>query len=253
MKLPLAYILLLFAGRATAQRFTGLVMGDVTRTPLAYAKISSGSVVAISGPDGLFTLTGIRLADSIRITGIGYLPYAFKPASVNRNDTVVIYLRPTGYALKQVNIKAKRDARADSLRLRKEFAAAFAYKAPKVTDALINKHYEIQGYNDFITSYNNTSNIVGFDVISVIGLFSKKKDNKSRLQKILIKEEAANYIDQAFSKQKVSGITGLKGDSLYTFMDKYRPTSSQLHSMNDYEMVTYIKKSYSEFMSKVKD
>ena len=253
MKLLLICILLLFTAPVSAQRFTGLVMGDVTRTPLAYAKITSGSVVAISGPDGVFTLTGIRVTDSIRVSSMGYLPYAFKPASINRKDTVVVYLQPTGYALKQVNIKGKRDAKADSARLRKEFSSAFNYKAPTLTDALINKHYEIQKYNDFITSYNNTSAIVGVDVLSVIGLLSKKKENKSRLQKILIKEEAANYIDQAFSRQKVMDITGLKGDSLQTFMDKYRPTIAQLRKMSDYQLFSYIKKKHAEFIGKVKD
>ena len=237
----------MLAGQVNAQRLTGMLMGDVSRLPLAYAKVTSGSTTVISGPNGIFTLTGIRVSDSIRITCAGYLPYAFKPASVNRKDTLIIYLQPTGYSLKQVNIKAKRDARSDSLRLRKEFGSVFNYKAPTFSDALINKHYEIVGYNDFITSYNNTSAIVGVNVLSVINLLSKKKAPKSRLQQILIKEEIADYSARAFSGDKVTAATGLKADSLKTFMDKYRPDNSQLRAMSDYEVISYIKKCYAEF------
>jgi hypothetical protein len=247
MKLTTTALLLLITCNVCAQRLTGLLMGDVTRMPLAYAKVTSGTTETLSGPDGIFTLKGIRFTDSIRITCAGYEYHAFKPASVNRKDTLVIYLLPIAYALKEVNIKAKRDARADSLRLRKEFASVFAYRAPKLTDALINKHYDILKYNDFITSYNNTSDIVGFNVLSVISMLSKKKEATSHLQQILLKEEANNYQAQVFSRDKVIELTGLKGDSLQTFMDKYRPTWSQLHKMSQYELIAYIKKSYSEF------
>jgi hypothetical protein len=63
-----------------------------------------------------------------------------------------------------------------------------------------------------------------------------------------VQDEANNYVDQRFSKQNITAVTGMKGDSLVNFIMMYRPTIDQTKKMNDYQMVLYIKKSYAEFL-----
>jgi hypothetical protein len=251
MKVILLFILLLFSRQTQAQQLTGMLMGEFTRMPLVNAKITAGNNAVLSNPSGVFIINIPPHTDSIRITAAGYTPYAFRPGSTNRADTLVIYIKPIAYALKQVNIKANRNFKADSLRLRKEFGAVFAYKAPKVTDALYKRPVPNPDIpDDHITSQRNATSIVGVDLLSVASLLSKKKNKTSHLQSILLQQEANNYADQLFSKQKVTLITGLQGDSLRNFMEQYRPTGIQLKKMTDYELVIYIKESYIKFKAK---
>jgi hypothetical protein len=248
MKVIVTLIIILFASPAMGQQLKGLLLGDFTRMPIVNAKVTAGKNAVLSNPSGVFNISIPPHTDSIRITAAGYQPYAFKPTGGNGKDTLVIYLNPVAYALKQVSIKGKRNLKADSVRLRKEFGAVFNYKGPTLGNIFYNRPMPNMNIpDDHITAPNNATSIIGFDLLSVASLLSKKKDKTTHLQNVLLKEEASNYTDQVFSRQKVSNLTNLKGDSLQKFMDKYRPDISRLRKMTDYELVTYIKKSYAEF------
>lgn len=96
---------------------------------------------------------------------------------------------------------------------------------------------------------NSTASIVSVNLLSLVSLLSKKSnDPTSKLQQTLLKDEETAYVDRMFSKQKITTLTSLKGDSLLDFMDDYRPTIKQAKEMTDYEMMLYIKKSYAEFI-----
>ncbi len=59
--------------------------------------------------------------------------------------------------------------------------------------------------------------------------------------------EEDKYIDRTFNRDLVTKITGLKGDSLTTYMRRYRPSYEQLHGMNDYTYFSYIKNTVRRF------
>lgn len=44
----------------------------------------------------------------------------------------------------------------------------------------------------------------------------------------------------------------MQGDSLQDFMDTYRPIITRLKQMNDYDLIIYIKESYTEFIKTYK-
>lgn len=247
MKLNITLLLLLVAATASAQEFTGLLMGELTRMPLAHAAVSSGEHVVLSNPYGVFTIEH-KSGDSIRISCAGYDYYSLMPKANSRTDTLVIYLRPKLYALNEVTIRAKRDFKADSINNRKMFANVFAYKGITIGDVMIHRDPYYYVYPNYIDAPNNLTQIVGFDVLRLASLLSKKKDKTTKLKRTLLKNEADNYIDQRFGKNKVAEVTTLKGDSLRTFMDRYRPGTEQLKKMTDYEIVTYIKKCYTQFV-----
>lgn len=50
------------------------------------------------------------------------------------------------------------------------------------------------------------------------------------------------YIDFVFNEKLVSRVTGLRGDSVQAYMQMFRPTYDQLHSMSDYAYYNYIKR-----------
>lgn len=249
MKLTVAFAFILFSSNAFAQRLTGILLGEVTRLPLAHATIATGGTTTLSNAYGIFTINA-KTADSVRISCAGYTYYAFKPAKINTRDTIIIYLKPVAYNLAEVKIKANRDFKAESLRMRKDFASVYAYKAPKVTDAVnrINPYLDIP--YDYINARNSTVSLVGLDVLKLVSFFNKKKDRTNKLQQTLLKQESENYMLSIFSTEKVQAVTGLKGDSLQRFMSRYRPGMAQLRKMTDYELVTYIKRCYSEFAGK---
>lgn len=247
MKLTATFLLLLLGAAASAQKLTGLLMGELTRMPLAHAAITTGDQVVLSSPYGIFTISH-KPGDSVRISCAGYDNYSFMPKPGRRADTMVIYLQPKSYALNEVTVRAKRDFKADSINTRKMFANVFAYKGTSLGDVMIKRDPGLYVPSNYIDAPNNTTQIVGFDVLRLVSFLSKKKDKTIKLRKTLLQAETNNYIDHHFSPEKVADITGLKGDSLRTFMERYRPSAATLKKMTDYEVVNYIKKCYAEFV-----
>jgi len=247
MKMRLIVLLLLLTDGAHAQRITGLLMSELTRIPLAHATITAGGNTAQTSSNGLFSIVVGNQVDSIRIYYAGYKYYSFKPTVKSRADTLVVYLSPSTFALKEVAIRSTRNTKADSLHNRKEFSSVFAYKGRHLSDVMVNVDPYVYVPDDYITAHNSTASIVGFDVLRLISLFSKK-DQTTHLQKQMLQDEANNYVDHQFSKQKVVAITALKGDSLQSFMVRFRPGIGQVKKMNDYELIAYIKKCYAEFV-----
>ena len=89
---------------------------------------------------------------------------------------------------------------------------------------------------------------MSINLLSVIDMLNKNKAPQSKLQKVLLKDEQDDYVDRFFSPERVSSITNLKGDSLQNFMNQYHPDIKKVKKMSDYDMVTYIKKSYADYL-----
>jgi hypothetical protein len=61
--------------------------------------------------------------------------------------------------------------------------------------------------------------------------------------------EKEKYVDFTFNPKLVTNMTGLTGDSLASYMRRFRPTYEQLQGMNDYTFFTYIKSSVHRYRS----
>ncbi|GAB2695749.1 hypothetical protein GCM10027037_19450 [Mucilaginibacter koreensis] len=215
--------------------------------PIANAGLSSANTKTFSDVNGRFTLYQIKPGDTVNITHPNYQPYYYTVKSKSFKDTLVLYLTSYSMILRPVIINGKRDFKKDSVRNRKEFASVFNYKAPTIKDAFITRSPYAYKPPNYIDAPNNTTSLVSVNLLSVVSLLGKHKAPKSRLQKNLIRDEQVAAVDQSFSRSRVSAITGLKGDSLQLFMEKYRPSLGQVHQMNDYELMLYIKNSYTDF------
>jgi hypothetical protein len=247
LKLTLTVILMLLSINLFAQRIKGIVIDKTTYLPVSNAFISTQASKSISNQEGKFVIANVKPGDTLRISSIGYKPFRLV-VSFLKFDTLRCYVDPDATILSEVKIRARRNAKADSLRNRREFASAFAYHGTTIKDAFItHSPYDAYIPYDYITSPHSAATILSVNLLSVIDMLGKNKAPQSKLQKILLKDEEDDYVDRFFSPEKVSSLTNLKGDSLQNFMNQYHPDIKKVKKMSDYDMVSYIKKSYAEY------
>lgn len=253
MSLKLSILLLQMASCSAlyAQQISGRVVDRNTLLPIPHTTISTPKQIAFTSAKGLFTVYDLRRGDTIKITRVGYKSH-FLVYSLKVTDTIPVYLEQSITSLKSVVIIGKRPSNADSIKLRKEFAPVFNYKGTAFKDVFMPNSSYVKPYNDFITSTHSTATLLSVNLLQVIDWLGKSK-TPSKLQQTLLRDEQINYAEQVFSRQKVVELTNLKGDSLRTFMDKYRPSAAVAHTMSDYEMLIYIKKCYREFVQQDTD
>ncbi|RZK20647.1 MAG: hypothetical protein EOO86_03730 [Pedobacter sp.] len=232
------------------QQINGQLLDHISKLPIENAVITYGNKVNITSSTGKFSFSKNASVQLIKIKKLGYEDYEL---NLNQNfKDLVIMLKSTVYNLNDVTIYAKRDYLKDSLQIREDFAKVFAYKVPTIKDVLVEKGLRYPTFGSNLVS-NSTSSIVSLDVLKTVGLLGKNKSSISKLKKVQLQDEEANYINHRFSPEKISSITKLEDDSLKSFIDKYRPSSIEIRQMNDYEILIYVKKSFTEFVKPNKD
>jgi hypothetical protein len=82
---------------------------------------------------------------------------------------------------------------------------------------------------------------------AIIARFDKKYQQQIQAREHIAKWQEEKYIDQQFSEKKLGAITGLKGDSLKTFITTYRPSYNMLRTLSAYELQLYIKLCLNEY------
>lgn len=245
MKYITIVLFLIPAFPALAQQINIIVADRSTRKPITSAIVKSENNVIYTNRQGACYIKST--ADTALITYMGYKPYHLAYNSKISTDTIRVYLEQVSIQLKDVKIGATRNFKADSLKSRRMFSSVYNYKAPGVMNAFTQKASLAYVPSNNINALNNTTSIMGINVLQVIGLLTKNKNTITKLQKTMVKDEEGSYINRRFSKQKVEAITSLKGDSLQNFMLKYRPSIAEIKTMADYDLIIYIKKHYTEF------
>ena len=244
-RLKLIFILLALSTSVTAQELKGVVRDVLSRLPIANAQVITLKATILTNNKGEFILSKVKLGDPIAIRIMGY---ETKELTINKlTDTLRVYLMQDAISLKEVQIKSKRNYTLDSLAIRKEYASSFVYKGPSISDMFIEKVIWPDDYVPSFTNTRSTASMVSLDFLQIVSLFGKKKVQKTRLKQTLLRDEELNYMDYAFSKDKVKLLTGLGGEQLLTFMNRYRPSALTVKKMTGYELTIYIKKSYQEF------
>ncbi|MGO3109483.1 MAG: carboxypeptidase-like regulatory domain-containing protein [Sphingobacterium sp.] len=245
MRLLVSVFFVYLSNQVFAQQLTGLVVDQTTNSPIINAKVMTSSHGTFTSATGGFSLDNVPFGDTITVSHMGYQTYYVERRNSTKSDTMLIILESTPIALQEVIITGTRNYTQDSLNRRKEYAAVFADKSPRFKDIFISKSANTSSrYSPF---QNSTASLVSVNLLSVIGLLTKNKRPVSRLQKRLLKEEEYNYVDRVFSKGKVQSLTPLRGDSLQSFINEYRPSIEELEHMTDYDLILHIKESYKEF------
>ena len=244
--MKLFFVLLIGCSTAiSAQDLKGVVKDVTSRLPIANAKVITSKATILTNNEGKFIVANFKPGDYLAIRIMGY---ETTELTINKlTDTLRIYLKQDPIALQEVMINGKRNYKFDSLAIRKEYAKAFSYKGPSISDMFIGRDPNYDSPFGF-TNPKSTASLVSLNVLQVLGLFGKKQVQNTRLKQTLLREERLNYVDEVFSKNKVKSLTGLEGKQRDEFMDLYRPSIVTLKKMTGYELTIYIKKSYEEFL-----
>lgn len=245
--LQLLLLLLFIANLSSAQDLRGTIKDKHSSDILIGVSIKVASRSTYSDGYGKFILLGIKPGDTITFSSIGYREEKYIVGN-NNLDHLVIHMEQTTILLDEVMINPLRNYKADSLKFREEFAKTFNYSKPKFKDIFITKNYSSNVPRHPNQASNSTASLISVDVLSVISMLGKKRNPQSKLQHKLIKKEEEQYLDNTFSKRMVQNLTDLKGDSLQTFMQLYRPNIDTARYMSDYDIILYIKKSYQEYI-----
>jgi len=80
---------------------------------------------------------------------------------------------------------------------------------------------------------------------------STEAKQRERLQKRLQREEQDYYVDFRYNKDYVAKITHLQGDSLKTFMKKYRPSYDYCRKAAMVDILVYINDCYKQYVKPV--
>ncbi|WP_290797001.1 carboxypeptidase-like regulatory domain-containing protein [Flavihumibacter sp. UBA7668] len=174
------------------------------------------TVVSKSGRYNIPAAEGNRIV----FTAIGYEPDTLK---------VEFHMFVTGYdiSLKQrynllkTVVVTERDYQTDSLERREAYRHILDDPLPG------------------ITGRNTPSSGFGV-VLSPASFFSSKSKQERELKKKLLYNEKVAYVDFKFSRSFVQRYTGLKGDSLQTFLLRFRPSYEFCRQSNQEDMINYI-------------
>ena len=229
------FILLVFCcATVKAQVISGKIVSDSTNLPVAARLFTHSGYQTATDAAGSFNLQVKGADDTIKVFAIGYQTLIF-PVKAPLPRYIVLRVKTALVNLKEVTVKAERNHQKDSIDRRAEYSKVFNYQPTKLKDA-------------FVAPPSNVPfTFVSIDLLRVISALTRNSDPKYKLQKVLQRDEQGDYIATRFNRSLVSRVTGLKGDSLQTYMDKYYPKIDWVKKASDYDILLYIKEKASDF------
>lgn len=217
------------SGSFAQVKISGRVFDISGKVPLeAVSVLSSSGNGTVSDSDGRYTIV-LNEQDSI------WFSYLTKPTNKylvrtipnKENFEIALHVYPT--TLKEIRFTPK-NYRMDSIQNRQEYAKAFNFRKPGIETSI------------------NPGGGVGMDINSLISMFQFRKNRRMlAFQERLLREEADAFIDHRFNRALVIRLTGLRGDELNTFMERYRPNIEFTQNTSDYDFQAYIKRSFQQY------
>jgi len=233
MKYLLLALILVSDITAFGQKISGIVIDKSSREPVAGALVSTGEKTVRTDKLGEFEINESYPADSLKISALGYKTLII--AISKTNEFITINLEPKITNLNEVTIYGDKSFKKDSLANRQDFARQFNYKGPRVIDAFTGGGNYVPGQ------------LISINMLLLVQALTKKSTPEYKFNKILLRDEHEQYVDEHFNRGKVSRITNLRGDTLLTFLVKYRPDYEFVLKATDYDMDVYIKDCYKKF------
>jgi len=168
--------------------------------------------------------------DSIWFSYLGRPTPKYPITSIGNLQNFEISLHVNTELLKEVRVMPP-SYRRDSIENRQDYAKAFNFQKPGIGSSL---------------SVNQGS--VGLDLDQFINMFNFRRNRRMlAFQKRLLEEEEIHFIDHRFSRVLIIKLTGLKGEELNQFIERYRPEAEFVRFATDYELQEYIKVSYRHY------
>lgn len=198
----------------------------------ASVKNITNSKISISDMGGNYKIPA-SIGDKIIFSSASYIADTIIVKQSMLTDGLDIYLLQNIIQLEEVGVGELNKYQVDSISRIEEFS-----------DVMGKSNSKLVGGKG-----NNPTDGVGV-TFSPISHFSKKEKEQRRFKRMFLKQEEEYYVDYKFPYQYVAQITGLKGDSLKTFMFKYRPSYGFCRANDKSAMLVYINDRYRAFMNK---
>jgi hypothetical protein len=172
----------------------------------------------LSSRDGDYSIEA-NDGDKVIFTSVGYLPDTVKVLNymIDAGYDVTMILKNS--MLRNVTVRSPNYVR-DSLNQREDYAAFYNKSKNKIVDR------------------SGPSNGVGI-AVSPLGFFHNMARDKKMRQNLEYQDEQ-DFVDYSFSRRYVEKLTSLKGDSLTSFMLRYRPTYQFCRTASSEDMLNYV-------------
>ncbi|MBE7175560.1 MAG: hypothetical protein INR69_04105 [Mucilaginibacter polytrichastri] len=111
-----------------------------------------------------------------------------------------------------------------------------------------SKVYGAISNRNMINIPNAGSGAAGLSIDALYNSISRSGRNAKKLQEIIERDYREQMVDYRFNKTMVGSATGLTGDKLGDFIQKYRPSYTFVMRANEYEMLNYVLSSYRRYL-----
>ncbi|GAA4344337.1 carboxypeptidase-like regulatory domain-containing protein [Flaviaesturariibacter amylovorans] len=218
-------LIVLLAPAASAQwKLQGTVYDSSRTYPLEAVTVqATNGRGTVTDGSGHYSIE-VSNRDSVWFSYLGKPTQKFPVRDIRDADHFDISLRVPMKLLKEVIVK-KRDYRQDSIANRQAYAKAFDFQRPNLST---------------MTSMGPGG--AGIDINELIRVFQFRKNKRAeRFRTRLLQQEEEKYIDNRFSRTLIARLTGLKGEDLARFQERFRPTLEFTRYSSDYDFQLYIK------------
>jgi hypothetical protein len=219
--LPIYAILQLFISGALAQgQISGNIKGNSEILFSATIQNISQHKVNSSDLGGNYKITA-KTGDSLVFSHLGYVSDTIVVNSTMFNERLPIELKIKISYLQSVDVDEMAKYRLDSLSRREDYDYIFKNKNAKPL-------------------WDNKLSGDGSGVnFSPFGHWSSNEKQKRKLKERLERDDKEEFIYYKFSR-RVPKLTGLSGDSLMVFINKYKPTYDYCITATSLDMLLYI-------------
>jgi hypothetical protein len=160
--------------------------------------------------------------------------YGVDTVSVRSESTILFYLKRNIIQLQEVVVKDSLGSPEDRLKAKiEEYNSAYSKGA-------IGNLLAVGG--------SNGGGGAGLGIDALYSLLSRQGKNARQLQKIIERDYRDAIIEYRFTKTLINRVTGLNGAKLIDFKQQYKPGYYFILEANDYELIEYIKKSYTFYL-----
>ena len=218
---------------SNAQGFVlkGIVKDSVTEFAISGAKVTNtnSNKSIFTDQNGFFHLV-VAPNDLVRLDAANYTS-GFLTYSVLFNDTISVFLSPSGKILPTVSVTSRYTKyQIDSMSRKREFEENRGNRLSTVSSA------------------------PGFGIaINLDKIFKNKYKYQRKNEKRFSAVEKASYVAYRFSPQLVASYTGLKGNALQRFLNQFTPSYEWLraHPTNE-EVMYYLNEKMKLFKTDIK-
>jgi hypothetical protein len=211
---------LLYLGASAQGQISGIIKGESEILVSATIRNISRQTVNISDLGGNYRISA-EPGDSVIFSYLGYISDTIVVNSIMFGERLPIELKMKISYLRGVDVDEMAKYRLDSLSRREDY------------DYIFNKKNAKPLWDNKLSGDGHAVNL------SPLGHWSTEEKQKKELRERLERDDKEEYIYYKFSR-RVPKLTGLTGDSLITFIVKYKPSYEYCLRATSLDMLTYI-------------